>query len=45
MCRHSIVADKTLGLSSGRVTMVEQDEATGMTAVQNCKLLVSAYRQ
>lgn len=37
--------DERLGLSSGRVTMVEQDEATGMSGVQNCKLLVSAYRQ
>jgi len=37
--------DERLGLASGRVTMVVQDEATGMTGVNNCKLLVSAYRQ
>ena len=37
--------DERLGLSSGRVTMVVQDEATGMSGVNNCKLLVSAYRQ
>lgn len=37
--------DERIGLNSGRVTMVEQDEATGMAGVQNCKLLVSAYRQ
>ena len=37
--------DERLGLASGRVTMVEQDEATGMAGVENCKLLVSAYRQ
>ena len=37
--------DERLGLSSGRVTMVEQDEATGKAGVKNCKLLVSAYRQ
>ena len=37
--------DERVGLSSGRVTMVEQDEATGMACVKNCKLLVSAYRQ
>ena len=37
--------DERLGLNSGRVTMVEQDEATGMAGVQNCTLLVSAYRQ
>jgi hypothetical protein len=38
--------DERLGLtSSGRVTMVIQDESTGMSAVKNCQLLVSAYRQ
>lgn len=37
--------DMRLGLSSGRVTMVVQDEVTGKSAVKNCKLLVSAYRQ
>ena len=37
--------DERLGLNSGRVTMVIQDEATGMAGVKNCKLLVSAYRQ
>ena len=37
--------DARLGISSGRVTMVIQDESTGMSAVKNCQLLVSAYRQ
>jgi len=37
--------DERIGLSSGRVTMVLQDEATGMSAVNNCSLLVSAFRQ
>ena len=37
--------DARLGINSGRVTMVIQDESTGMTDVKNCQLLVSAYRQ
>ena len=37
--------DERLGLASGRVTMVLQDEATGKKGVNSCKLLVSAYRQ
>jgi len=37
--------DARLGISSGRVTMVIQDESTGMSEVKNCQLLVSAYRQ
>lgn len=37
--------DERLGLASGRVTMVVQDETTGMAGVKNCKLLVSAYRE
>lgn len=37
--------DERLGLSSGRVTMVLEDEATGKKGVNSCKLLVSAYRQ
>ena len=37
--------DERLGISSGRVTVVIQDEATGKAGVNNCKLLVSAYRQ
>lgn len=37
--------DERLGISSGRVTIVVQDEATGKAGVENCKLLVSAYRQ
>lgn len=37
--------DARLGINSGRVTMVIQDESTGMSAVKNCQLLVSAYRQ
>lgn len=37
--------DARLGISSGRVTMVTQDEATGKKAVEGCRLLVSAYRQ
>jgi hypothetical protein len=37
--------DERLGLSSGRITMVLQDEAKGMKGVESCKLLVSAYRQ
>ncbi len=37
--------DERIGLAGGRVTMVVQDEATGMAGVNNCKLLVSAYRQ
>ena len=37
--------DARLGISSGRVTMVIQDESTGMSSVKNCQLLVSAYRQ
>ena len=37
--------DERLGISSGRVTMVLQDEAKGKSGVKDCKLLVSAYRQ
>jgi len=37
--------DARIGINSGRVTMVIQDESTGMSAVKNCQLLVSAYRQ
>ena len=37
--------DERIGLASGRVTMVVQDEATGMAGVNSCKLLVSAYRE
>ena len=37
--------DARLGINSGRVTMVLQDESTGMSDVKNCQLLVSAYRQ
>lgn len=37
--------DERIGLASGRVTMVLQDEATGMSGVNNCSLLVSAFRQ
>lgn len=37
--------DERLGLSSGRVTIVLQDEATGKKDVESCKLLVSTYRQ
>lgn len=36
--------DERLGLSSGRVTIVLQDEKTGKSGVEGCKLLVSAYR-
>lgn len=37
--------DERLGVNSGRVTMVLQDEASGKKGVENCKLLVSAFRQ
>lgn len=37
--------DERIGINSGRVTMVVQDETTGMSDVENCKLLVSAFRQ
>ena len=37
--------DERIGLAAGRVTMVVQDEATGMAGVSKCKLLVSAYRE
>lgn len=37
--------DERLGLTSGRVTLLLQDEATGIAGVNNCKLLVSAFRQ
>ncbi|RLD73208.1 MAG: hypothetical protein DRJ07_21105 [Bacteroidetes bacterium] len=37
--------DERMGLSAGRVTMVIQDEATGMAGINKCKLLVSTYRQ
>lgn len=37
--------DARMGINSGRVTMVIQNESTGMSDVNNCKLLVSAYRQ
>ena len=37
--------DERLGLSSGRVTMELKDEAAGQKGVNDCKLLVSAYRQ
>lgn len=37
--------DERLGVNSSRVTIVVQDEATGKKGVENCKLLVSAYRQ
>lgn len=37
--------DERLGLASGRVTLVLQDETTGMSGVNNCSLLVSAFRQ
>lgn len=36
--------DERLGLSSGRVTMVEVDEKTGQAAVKKLKKLVSTYR-
>ena len=37
--------DERLGINSGRVTMVIQDEDTGKSGIESCKLLVSAYRQ
>lgn len=37
--------DERMGLSSGRVTMVLEDEATGISGVNSCKLLVSAFKQ
>ncbi|MBS2209898.1 DUF2846 domain-containing protein [Carboxylicivirga mesophila] len=37
--------DARMGVSAGRVTLVEKDEQTGMKEVNDCKLLVSAYRQ
>ncbi len=37
--------DSRMGINSGRVTMVIQNESTGMSDVKNCRLLVSAYRQ
>ena len=37
--------DERLGINSGRVTMVVQDEQTGKSGVESCKLLVSAFRQ
>ena len=40
-----IKQDARMGINSGRVTMVVQNESTGMSDVNNCKLLVSAYRQ
>lgn len=36
--------DERIGIAGGRVTLVEQDESTGMGAVNKCKLLVSSYR-
>ena len=36
--------DERIGIAGGRVTLVEQDESTGMEAVNKCKLLVSSYR-
>jgi len=36
--------DERIGISGGRVTLVEQDEKTGKDGVSKCKLLVSAYR-
>ena len=37
--------DERIGLNSGRVTLVVQDENTGKSGVENCRLLVSAFRQ
>ncbi len=36
--------DERMGLSSGRVTLVEVDENEGKTAVKKSKKLVSSYR-
>lgn len=36
--------DERIGIAGGRVTLVEQNESTGMEAVNKCKLLVSSYR-
>ncbi|TRX72508.1 DUF2846 domain-containing protein [Carboxylicivirga sp. M1479] len=37
--------DARVGISSGRVTLVEKDEKTGMNEIADCQLIVSAYRQ
>ncbi len=36
--------DERIGISGGRVTLVKQNEATGIEAVKKCTLLVSSYR-
>ncbi len=43
--QYFIRQDERLGLDSGRVTMRIEDEETGKAGVNNCKLLISAYRQ
>jgi outer membrane biogenesis lipoprotein LolB len=37
--------DARVGVSAGRVTLVEKDEATGMKEIDGCQLIVSAYKQ
>ncbi|MBK3516022.1 DUF2846 domain-containing protein [Carboxylicivirga marina] len=37
--------DARVGISSGRVTLVEKDEKTGMNEMGDCQLIVSTFHQ